>query len=122
MPDPRIDGDRFGVTGDVLDRATTILSLHLEVEKDREYGGWICSECGFSFGELPIEADERQAHAVEACAPVIAEAGYRAGIEAARAAVEDCAVDYEGTPITEVHRDDLRDAFAALTDTEGRDE
>jgi len=58
----------------------------------------------------------------KAMAPVIAEAGYRAGIEAARAAVEDCAVDYEGTPITEVHRDDLRDALAALTDTEGRDE
>ena len=59
---------------------------------------------------------------VDRLAPVIAEAGYRAGIEAARAAVEDCAVDYEGTPITEVHRDDLRDALAALTDTEGRDE
>ena len=78
------------------------------------------------WGRLPnSEAQDWRSdlsHALAAAAPIIAEAGYRAGIEAARAAVEDCAVDYEGTPITEVHRDDLRDALAALTDTEGRDE
>ena len=78
------------------------------------------------WGRLPnSEAQDWRSdlsHALAAAAPIIAEAAYRAGIEAARAAVEDCAVDYEGTPITEVHRDDLRDALAALTDTEGRDE
>ena len=82
-----------------------------------------CIDANIDRGEgAYLTPAEQVSLTIETVAPVIAEAGYRAGIEAARAAVEDCAVDYEGTPITEVHRDDLRDALAALTDTEGRDE
>ena len=82
------------------------------------------------WGRLPnSEAQDWRSdlsHALAAAAPIIAEAGYRAGIEAAQQAVEDLKI-----PETLDHamqagyagaRRDFRASLSALTDTEGRHE
>jgi len=83
------------VDPEVLDRAAPVLAAHYEHEIDAEYGGIICSECGFSFGESPIGPEERQRHALQSVAPVIAAAAYRQGREDLEARIEELAEDHE---------------------------
>ena len=54
-----------------LDKAIAAANAHTRLERDEEYGGMICAECGFSLGALPIESDARFRHGMEAAALVL---------------------------------------------------
>ena len=46
--------------------AAAALDAHLELVRDVEFGGFVCAECGFSFGPgHTVSKEARQAHAVE---------------------------------------------------------
>ena len=54
-----------------IEKAHIAFTQHLDWEKDEEHGGIICSECGWSFGEMPVEPEARQLHALRAAAPFL---------------------------------------------------
>ena len=77
-----------------IEKAHIAFTQHLDWEKDEEHGGIICSECGWSFGEMPVEPEARQLHALRAAAPflesspapdeVVVKDAYQRGYEAGR--------------------------------------
>ena len=70
-----------------LDKAIAAANAHTRLERDEEYGGMICAECGFSLGALPIESDARFRHGMEAAALVLL-APYQARIKELEARIE----------------------------------
>jgi hypothetical protein len=124
-----VSRDRFGVTGEVLDRA-------VEAGTDRLMKRWRAGGAYQVDTWLPSEEDHVRRMAsyqveefVSACSPVIAEAGYREGVKAERARVEGLidtvakpSVGPGSAPIDKAHNAALADLLAALTDSEGRDE
>ena len=63
-------------TEGVSDEALEAVMAHTKVERDHEYGDFICSECGWSFSgtesdEVDLSGTERIRHGLTAAAPIL---------------------------------------------------
>jgi type II secretory pathway component PulJ len=66
-------GGSVSIPDEALEAAKAASAAHLEGEADHEYGGYMCSECGWSLGDGSREnrADHHLREAIQAAAPII---------------------------------------------------
>ena len=105
---PGLEARDFGVTEDVLARA-----------KIAAHGA--ASDAVVEDGSLPLP--ETVEVGVGGAAPIIAEAGYRQGVEDAKARIQEVKLGpHANREEIETFRAEVDAVLTALTDTEGRDE